>query len=97
MKTFKDLKFKPHATGEGLAAKLFFKNGYGVSVVRFKMLLGAGSYTDSESEWELAILKGKKSDWEIDYDTSITDDVMGHLEDEEVSEIMKRVQQLSKQ
>ena len=37
MKTFKDLKFKPHRTGEGKQAVMLFPNGYGVSVVRFKI------------------------------------------------------------
>ncbi len=121
MKTFKNLKFKPHTTGEGLAGKLFFKNGYGVSVVRFKMPFAGnvledatlkmskifsdnkatidneyGSYTNSESEWELAVLKGKEGDWEIDYNTPITSDVIGHLKDDGVTEIMKKVQQLPK-
>ena len=39
MKSFKDIKFKPHSFGEGLHGVCFFENGYGVSVVRYK-----GSY-----------------------------------------------------
>lgn len=84
MKTFSDLIFKPHPT-----AKMFFDNGYGVSVVRFN-----GSYTSNDSEWELAVLFGTPDNWEITYNTSITDDVIGHLSDIEVTEIMKQVQQL---
>ena len=94
MKTFKNLEFESHHTGEGLSAKLFFKNGYGVSVVRFKMLGRYGSYTHSEHEWELAVLKGIKGEWEIDYNTRITNDVIGHLNANDVSNIMKQVQAL---
>ena len=47
MKTFKNLKFEPHTTGEGLSAKLFFKNGYGVSVVRFKMPIAGNVLEDT--------------------------------------------------
>ena len=36
MKSFKDIEFKPHSFGEGLHGLIFFDNGYGLSVVRFK-------------------------------------------------------------
>lgn len=109
-KTFDDLKFKPHHSGKGLIARLNFENGYGVSVVRFKMptdplgylLCGIvsafkngyvgeyGTYTNSEDEWELAVLK----DNELTYNTPITNDVIGFLKPKEVTKIMKKVQQL---
>lgn len=70
MKTFKDLEFKPHTTGEGLHGLLFFPNGYGISVVRFKLSHGRyGSYTDNENEWEVAILFGNVESWELTYNT----------------------------
>lgn len=119
MKTFNNLKFKPHLTGDGLASKEFFPNGYGVSVVRFMMpdltdisysplalgsalthneasiSRGYGSYTDNENEWELAVLEGNKNNWELTHKTPITNDVVGHLSKDEVTEIMKRVQELA--
>ena len=94
MKQFKDLEFKPHQTGHGLHALIFFKNGYGVSVVRFELSFGYGSYTDNEDEWELAVLFGNKDSWELTYSTPITEDVMGHLSENEVSEVMLKVQKL---
>lgn len=95
MKTFNDLEFKGHRTGNGKQALMFFPNGYGVSVVRFMIgSIGYGSYTDNESEWELAVLKGTEEDWDLCYDTNITDDVIGHLTDDGVTDIMHKVQSL---
>ena len=103
-KEFKDLIFEPHAIGEnGLQSKLFFENGYGVSVVRFKLTFGEnapldpkdyyGSYTNNEDEWEVAVLEGNKESWEI---TEKEGDpwIEGYLTAEEVTTLMKEVQQL---
>jgi len=91
VKTFKDLVFKPHHAGDGLMAHMNFDNGYGVSVVRFKILGDRyGSYTDNDSEWELAVLK----DDYLCYDSGITDDVIGHLKAKDVTKVMRKVQQL---
>jgi hypothetical protein len=40
------------------------------------------------------VLKGDKKDAEITYDTPITDDVIGHLTETEVTDIMKQIQEL---
>lgn len=108
MKTFQDLEFKPHQVADGLIGRMEFDNNYGVSVVRFKMpntnnmddmIIGIcnpgseyGSYTDNETEWEVAILKNGS----ICYDTHITDDVIGHCSEDRVTEIMQKVQELEK-
>ena len=68
----------------GLSAKLEFDNGYGVSVIN-----GKGTYTN-DGQYELAVLKNGN----ITYDTDITSDVIGFLSEDEVSEIMKKVQEL---
>lgn len=96
MKTFKDLEFKAHPHDvNGRQAKMIFENGYGISVVRFKMYGDFfGSYTNNESEWEIAVLKGNEKNWELDYSTPITEDVCGYLSAEEVTEIMKQIQEL---
>ena len=96
MKSFKDIEFKPHRFGDGLHGLIFFDNGYGVSVVRYSNPLtnGYGSYTSNEDEWELAVIKGKEDDWDLCYDTHITDDVIGHLSEGEVNWVMIQVQEL---
>lgn len=93
---FEDLLFRPHpGGGVGIQGMAFFPNGYGVSVVRFKTMFGSfGSYTDNELEWEIAILKGTKENWEICYSTPITDDVIGHLTQDEVTDKMFEIQNL---
>lgn len=91
VKTFKDLEFLPHSFGNGLQARMDFDNSYGVSVVRFRTFgIGYGSYTDNESQWELAVLR----DGNITYDTPITDDVIGYLSSSDVTRVMKEGQAL---
>lgn len=84
MKKFKDLEFSPHWIGNGVQAVMSFDNNYGVSVVKFQ-----GSY-GYPNLWEVAILyKG-----DLTYSTDITDDVLGHQTDEDVTDVMKQVQLL---
>ena len=96
MKSFKDIKFKPHSFGEGLHGLIFFDNGYGLSVVRFKSPLSKtySSYTSNDYEWEVAVIHGTEKHWQITYNTHITDDVMGHLTEGEVDWVMIQVQEL---
>lgn len=96
MKSFKDIKFKPHSFGDGFHGLCFFENGYGVSVVRFKSPISKtyASYTSNDSEWEVAVLYGDENEWEITYNTHITDDVLGYLTEGEVDWIMIQVQEL---
>ena len=85
MKTFEDLKFKPHPIGNGVAARFSFENGYGVSVVKFD-----GSYGFKHGLFELAVLKGDS----ICYSTEITGDVIGYLSQGDVTDLMAKVQSL---
>ncbi len=75
---------------------IFFDNGYGLSVVRFKSPLSKtySSYTSNGNEWEVAVIYGNEKDWQITYNTHITDDVMGHLTEGEVDWVMIQVQDL---
>jgi hypothetical protein len=90
MKTFKDLKFETHSIAESgvvcykdaKQAIEQFENGYGVSV-----LFGSCFYSNGEDTYELAVLYND----EVTYDSGITDDVMGHLSEDEISEIMLKV------
>lgn len=88
---FSDLNFQPHSNypDSGIAARHFFPNGYGISVVRFP-----GSYGANEGLYELAVLQGLEEDWEICYDTPITDDVMGYLTIEDVETVLTQVKEL---
>ena len=62
-----------------------FPNGYGASVIKHK-----GSYGYSEGLWELAVL----NEGELCYDTEITNDVIGYLNDPEVDRYLRRINQL---
>ena len=88
---FSDLNFQPHSNypDSGIAARHFFPNGYGISVVRFP-----GSYGADEGLYELAVLQGLEDEWEICYDTPITDDVMGYLTIEDVETVLTQVKEL---
>lgn len=85
IKTFDDLKFEQGFLPTVKRARLKFKNGYGVSVIT-----GTYTYTNNFDEYELAVLK----DGDICYDTPITNDVIGYLSKDEVTEIMIKVQEL---
>lgn len=91
---FEELQFEPHRTGNGVAARAFFPNGYGVSVVQFTIGGRSGSYGSSEGLYELAVIKGDASNWGITYDTPITNDVEGYLTPDAVTALMQRVAQL---
>lgn len=94
MKTFKDLVFNDHPNSTGKQAVMMFPNGYGISVVRFTIMGRYGSYTDNETEWEAAVLKGKGNEWFLCYDTEITEDVIGHLSNDGVTKLMQKIQEL---
>ena len=86
MKTFKDLEFKEHPNHMGgVQARIQFDNGYGASVVKTPH-----TYGGDKGLYELAVFK----DDEICYSTPITDDVIGYLRPEDVTEVMAKIQQL---
>jgi hypothetical protein len=74
----------------------FFENGYGISVVNIKSHKGTFfSYTQSEEEYEIAVLqKRENGSSSITYETPITDDVIGHLRIKDVYKIMKKIEKL---
>lgn len=85
MKTFEDIEFKDHPTLSGVVGRMYFENGYGVSVVRTIF-----SYGGREGLYELAVLDKDG----LTYDTPVTSDVLGYLTPEEVTEYMKQIQLL---
>ena len=80
----------------GGVQKVFrFRNGYGASVVRHQYSRGGNS-----GLWELAVIKfySKNSiDFDLDYNTPITSDVLGHLNESEVQNYLKQIRGLKKQ
>lgn len=100
IKTFEDLVFNPHSVSkeacnlpvsirkewmEAKHAVMRFDNGYGISVVKGNMF-----YSNGIDTYEVGILK----EGVLCYDTPITDDVIGYVNADEVSNIMKQIQEL---
>jgi len=87
MKQFKDLEFVPHAAGMGgVMSRIQFENGFGASVVKTEY-----TYGGDKGLYELAVLD---SDGNLTYATSVTDDVIGYLRPEDVTDVMAKIQQL---
>ncbi len=73
----------------------FFSNGYGISIINISGKEGGYfSYTNSDDEYEIAVLEGKKGNSSITYDTPITSDVIGYLKIDEVYKIMEKIEKL---
>lgn len=87
MKTFKDLVFKTNEIGMNKQAIIEFDNGYGASVV-----IGIHSYGGTRGLYELAVLKNN----DLCYDTELTDDVLGFLTEDEVTDHLVSIQELPK-
>lgn len=84
MKTFKDLEFKPHPVNDGVVSRIYFENGWGLSVVKHDY-----SYGGKQGLYEMAVLKGD----EIHYDNDIAKgDVVGYLRAEDVTDAMLIIQ-----
>ena len=86
MKQFKDLQFKQHRELNGVVARITFDNGYGASVVKHEF-----SYGGKDGLYELAVLD---SNGDLTYDTPITNDVIGYLRPEDVTDVMEKIQKL---
>ena len=85
MKAFKDLEFNPHPNGEGVQAKIEFDNGYGASVICTPF-----SYGGKSGLYEMAVFH----DGELTYTTVLGDDVKGWLTEDEVTKLLKQIQEL---
>ena len=86
---FCQLDFFPHSIAPGIHAIAKFPNNYGLSVVMFP-----GSYGYEFGKYEAAVIKFKDEDFQICYNTPITDDVMGFLTSEEVEDLLQQVEAL---
>jgi len=88
MKKFEDLDFKKLTDQfmSGVQSRMMFENGFGVSVVSHTF-----SYGGKDGLFEIAVLD---EDGDLTYNTPVTNDVIGYLKPEEVTEIMEQVQNL---
>ena len=83
LKKFTHLAY--YYAGKEYRKRWFFKNGFGISVIR-----GFGTYGFSKGLFELAVMDEKG----IRYDTKITSDVIGFLTSKKVLKIGLRVSKL---
>jgi hypothetical protein len=74
---FKDLKFKELPDGSGIYCRIMFENGFGASIVRHEY-----SYGSKDGLYEMAVLD--KFDGSPIYYTSVTNDVLGYLSEDDV-------------
>lgn len=75
-----------HCSGlDGTRAVVNFDNGFGASVIT-----GERFYTNEEHPYELAVLKNG----EVCYETELTDDVLGYLNEEQVNDYLVKIEAL---
>lgn len=67
-----------------------FENGYGASVIKRD-----GSFGFEEDLFELGVIRwGSENEWHLSYSTELTDDVIGHLSNDEVMLILYKIKNL---
>lgn len=74
-----------------------FDNNYGASVVRGGTTIFGGTYGAEEGLWELAVIKFKGPgdlEWSLTYDTEITDDVLGSLTREDITNTLEKIENI---
>lgn len=69
-----------------------FENNYGASVIKHY-----GSYGYEDDLFELAVLNFEGDNYNLTYDTDITDDVLGYLNNDEVLEYLKDIKGLNRE
>lgn len=72
---------------DGVQRRYVFPNGFGASVVRHSF-----SYGSEQGLWELAVTD---ENGKLTYDTPITDDVIGHLDDDAVHDLLAAIAHLT--
>jgi hypothetical protein len=74
----------------GIQATVEFKNNYGASVVRH-----SGSYGNKQGLYELAVTKyDGDGEWNLCFRTPLTNDVLGFLTEDDVTNYLKQIEQL---
>lgn len=77
---------------DGVQYLFRFENNYGASIIKH-----SGSYGHNDDLWELGVVKfygDDKYDWNLNYETPITDDVIGWQTDEQIRDLLKRIKEL---
>jgi hypothetical protein len=92
--TIEPISSKAHPVGNGLQRLYRFENGFGASVVQFFVGPMGGSYGAELGLWELAVIRWHGDDFRLTYDTSITDDVLGRLTEDEVQDYLRQIRDL---
>ena len=69
-------------------AKLFFKNGYGISVLFHQ------NQSKDYYQYEIAVIKGVEEAFDICYNTSVADDIIRCDKSREIDDLMKEIQEL---
>lgn len=84
-------KITEREANSGVQKVYRFENDFGASVVRHDF-----SYGNENGLWELAVVKfpDDGEGFRLTYDTHITEDVLGHLTDEDVLATLKEIQSL---
>lgn len=80
---FTELNFKCNEIG--VRAFHEFANGYGASVIR-----GPWTYGGEKGLFELAVMH----DGKLDYTTPLTEDVIGHLTEAQVEDLLAQIEAL---
>lgn len=90
-KEFESYMVEVNNVFDGVQYIFEFENHYGASVIKH-----FGSYGHEADLWELAVMKlnDKNGEWYLNYNTPITDDVIGRLTDEEVRKLLKQIKEL---
>lgn len=75
----------------GYGILVLFPNGYGADIVCHRRSIGGG-----DGLWEVAVVtpKGYSGGFEIVYDTPVTNDVIGYLDEDEVIDILEDIKKL---
>lgn len=89
---FRDYLVDPESIGfYNIGWKFVFKNGYGASVI-------TGGYGNKKFPYEVAVLEKITDDnYALCFDTQITDDVIGYLDNEGVIDILNQIKELKEE
>ena len=85
-----DLEFHVNPINGGGFTTVHFENGYAASVVT-----GGLAYTNEEFPYEIAVLKG--DEYDLCYDTPITDSVLTYQSAKDVERVLKQISELPKE